>query len=370
MLPAWVFLALAAFAAAGLLSPLTSRAAWLHLMLAAGAMPLILAAMGHFIPVLTRTREAGGWVDTLPVAAFAAGTLAVVAFSLPALAWVWPLGALLALVPAAGMAAFSRQRRGAMLGQPHACLGWYEAALACLALALLAILAGRLWPEQFAALRRLHLHLNMLGFIGLTAVGTLAVLLPTAAGRPDPGAAPRLKRDLPLALAGTLLIAAGAAWFAPLVWLGVALWGVPLVRLGRAWATLYRSEILALHGASPLLAAASVGFALSLLAGAVAPLTGKKSADATFVAGFLLPLVTGASAQLLPVWLKPGVQGPWHAGLRGRLGRHGGVRAAFFLLAGSLTAGGVRCGLLLGVTILLWSLLQYTLAVIRAQSNR
>lgn len=55
MLPALVCLALAAFAAALLGSPHAGRAAALHLVLAVGAMPLILGAMTHFIPVLTRT---------------------------------------------------------------------------------------------------------------------------------------------------------------------------------------------------------------------------------------------------------------------------------------------------------------------------
>lgn len=364
MLPAWVFFALTAFAAALLLAPLAGRAAWLHLMLAAGAMPLIIAAMAHFIPVLTRTREAEGWVESLPLVALAGGGLAVLAFSFPSLAWLWMPGALLALVPVGGLLFFSRQRRVAMLGRPHPGLAWYEAALACLGLALVAVLAGALWPQQFAALRRLHLHLNTLGFIGLTAFGTLAVLLPTVAGRPDAEAASRLKRDLPIALAGAVTIAAGAAWFMPLAWVGAMLWGWPLGRMAHAWIRRYRAEIFALHGAAPLLAAATAGFVVSLLAGAMAPVTGRAVADAAFVAGFLLPLVSGASAQLLPVWLRPGVQSDWHAGLRHRLGRHGGARAGLFFIAGLLTASGVRCGLLLGASILIWSLLQSAYAVV------
>lgn len=58
MLPALVFLALVAFAAALLWAPHAGRAAVLHLILAVGAMPLIFGAMSHFIPVLTRTRAA------------------------------------------------------------------------------------------------------------------------------------------------------------------------------------------------------------------------------------------------------------------------------------------------------------------------
>jgi hypothetical protein len=69
------------------------------------------------------------------------------------------------------------------------------AALSCLLLAL----AGRswlglLWPAGLCGLARLvHLHLNTLGFIGLTAIGTLHVLMPTVLGQPDPLVAQRLQ---------------------------------------------------------------------------------------------------------------------------------------------------------------------------------
>ena len=59
-----------------------------------------------------------------------------------------------------------------------------------------------------------------------------------------------------------------------------------------------------------------------------------RPAVAGFVIAFLLPLVSGAAAHLLPVWLRPGVQGPWHQLLRTRLCRWGGVRGLLLLLLG------------------------------------
>src|SRR5512139_678864 len=221
-LPALVLIALVAFAAALLGSPHAGRAATLHLVLAVGAMPLIFGAMTHFIPVLTRTRGAPAGLLALPILALAGGALVVAALGLPGMAWGRHAGAVMAATAAATLLVWSRRRRTLMLGRPHPGLAWYEAALACLACALLAILAGAVWQQQWAALRRLHLHLNTLGFIGLTAVGTLAVLLPTATSRPDPEVGPRLRRDLPWAVAGTLLVAIGAAWFAPLAGFGGA----------------------------------------------------------------------------------------------------------------------------------------------------
>ncbi len=365
MLPALVSLALAAFAAAllGLLH--AGRAATLHLVLAVGAMPLIFGAMSHFIPVLTRSRIAPAGLAALPVLALAGGVLVVAALSLPGMAWGRFAGAFLAAAAAGTLLAWSRRRRAGMLGRPHPGLAWYEAALACLVFALLAILASAIWPQQWAALRRLHVHLNTLGFIGLTAFGTLAVLLPTVTGRPDPEAGPRLRRDLPLAVAGTVLVAVGAAWFAPLAGIGGALWAIPLVRLAASWLRLYRAEIFAPHGAAPLLAAALAGFFLSLLYGAAALSPAGLTPTSVYVVGFLLPLVSGAASQLLPVWLRPGVQDDRHARLRGDLGRYGGARAVLFCISGIVSGTGREWGLLLGASTLLWFMLQAGAALVR-----
>ena len=358
MLPALVSIALAAFAAAllGLLH--AGRAATLHLVLAVGAMPLILGAMSHFIPVLTRTRTAPAGLVGIPVLALSGGILVVAALSLPGMVWGRFAGAFLAAAAASTLLAWSRSRRAEMLGRPHPGLAWYEAALACLVSALLAILASAIWPQQWPALRRLHLHLNTLGFIGMTAFGTLAVLMPTVTGRSDPEAGPRLRRDLPWAVAGTLLVAVGAAWFAPLAGIGGALWAIPPVRLAAAWLRLYRAEIFALHGAAPLLAAALAGFLLSLFYGAAAITLADLTPTSVYVAGFLLPLVSGAASQLLPVWLRPGVQDDRHARLRDGLGRYGGARAMLFCISGTMAGTGREWGLMLGAATLLWFMLQ------------
>lgn len=370
-LPALVLLALVAFAAALLGAPHAGRAAALHLILAVGAMPLIFGAMSHFIPVLTRTRTATSGLLGIPVLALAGGALAVGALSLPELFWGRYAGALLAVTAASALLVWSRRRRAGMLGRPHPCLAWYETALACLVLALLAILASAIWPQQTIALHRLHLHLNTLGFVGLTAVSTLAVLLPTVAGRPDPEVGSRLRRDLPWAVAGTLLVAIGSAWYSPLAWIGGALWALPLVRLGASWLRLYRVEILARHGAAPLLAAALAGLALSMVFGAMNSIPAAGAFRATepalaFVNGFMLPLVSGAASQLLPVWLRPGVQSSWHAGLRDSLGRYGGVRAVLFCTGGLVAGLGHPWGLLLGAATLIWFLLQAATALLQA----
>lgn len=371
LLPALVFLALTVFAGALLMSPLLGRTATLHLVLAVGAMPLIFGAMSHFIPVLTRTRTAVAGIAAAPFLALIGGAMAVGAFSFTAVVWAWRVGAVLALAAAVMLLAWSWRRRAAMVGRPHPGLAWYEAALTCLALALFAILSVVAWPQQFAVLRQFHLHLNMLGFIGMTAVGTLAVLLPTVIGKPDPQSGDQLRRDLPWAVAGTLLVAAGSMWLGALAWLGAALWAVPLLRMGTRWLTVYRQQVLSLHGAAPLLAAALAGFAFSIVLDAVtatATAGGLGAVDPAkaYVAAFLLPLVTGAASQLLPVWLRPGVQTAWHGALRQSLARFGGARALLFLAAGATAGLGRGCGLLLGAAALIWFLLQAAMALVNA----
>jgi len=367
-LPALVVLALVAFAAALLWAPHAGRAAALHLLLAVGAMPLIFGAMSHFIPVLTRTRSAPPGLLGIPVLALAGGALVVGALSLPDLYWGRHAAAILAASAASALLVWSRRRRAGMLGRPHPCLAWYEVALACLVSALLAILASAIWPQQTIALHRLHLHLNTLGFVGLTAISTLSVLLPTVADRPDREVGSRLQRDLPWAVAGTLLVAFGSAWFSPLAWIGGSVWAVPLVRLGSSWLRLYRAEILALHGAAPLLAAALAGLAVSMIFGAAAPIARATEPALAFVVGFMLPLVSGAATQLLPVWLRPGVQSGWHARLRDALGRHGGVRAVLFCLGGIVAGMGREWGLLLGAATLIWFLLQAGVALLQSKT--
>ena len=83
-------------------------------------------------------------------------------------------------------------------------------------LALLAAILIGLFPAYWRALRLFHLHLNTIGLVGLAALGTLPVLLPTALGKPDPEAAGWLRRRLWLVAGGALVIASGTAILWPL----------------------------------------------------------------------------------------------------------------------------------------------------------
>lgn len=370
MLPFLVASAVAAFALALalLLSGGASPAAAAHVAFAAGILPLISGAMMHFVPVLTRSGAPAPALRRLPLAFLAAGVLAALAFVRPS--WFDPLvhvGAGLAFVAALVMAGWIVGRGRPMLGAPHPGLHWYLAAVLCLALALAAVLAMPALPAQRAALRLLHLHLNTLGFVGLTALGTLTVLLPTAVGRPDPDAAGWLRRMLTPVAAGVLLAAAGTAWWMPAAYLGALLLFVPVALLGTAWVVRFSDGIVRMHGAAPALALALAGL-LMLLSGGMLHANHRLDGGAAvfgFLTAFLLPLVTGAASQLLPVWLKPGVQTDWHRVARARLGRFAVLRGLTFLAAGLGIALGAAAAAWLAAAALAAFALQVLNALLR-----
>lgn len=324
---------------------------WAHALLAVGVMSLIPAAMQHFVPVLTRSAGVSPAAARLPLAMMLAGVLASLAL-LGILPYpVIGAAAALALATLVALLAWIWRKGRQAVGRPHPGLNWYVAALACLLLGLLAALSIPLWPVQHAALRAFHLHVNLYGFVGLTAIGTLQVLLPTATGQADPEVAARLRADLKWAVAGSLLLATaqafGLAWLAIV---GAALWAWPLLRMLSAWWRMQRRNIFSLHGAAPVLAAAALGFACAL-AGAA---TGQAAPLTVVLPGFLFPLIVGAASQLAPVFLQPGVATDWHARSRTWLGRWSGLRALLFLTAAILPLFGLQCSGIPALLGLLW----------------
>lgn len=316
-----------------------------HLAFALGVMPLILAAMAYFVPVLTRGSGLGFGAWGPPLLALAGGALAVFSFATDFSSTRLGLGAALAGLAALSLGGWTLNRAHKMFGPRHRGLDWYLAALGFLLLALLAVILMPIFPAQRGGLRLFHLHANLLGFVGLTALGTVQVLLPTCLGQADPDAALRLRRDIKWAAAGAMLIALGAAIRLPpsastlgltLALLGAAFYGWAILRMLHAWQSRFGQALLQMHGAAPSLTAAALGLFGMLVLGVAhsfAWLPARPSV-AGFVFAFLLPLVSGAAAHLLPVWLRPGVQGEWHYVLRARLCRWGGLRGLLLLLLG------------------------------------
>jgi len=310
-----------------------------HVAFAPGVLPLILAAISYFVPVLTRS--AGFAASWPPLLAWTGGLVAVVAFAGDFSPPLLSLAAALSAIAALGLGGWTLSRARHMLGPRHRGLDWYLAALGFLLLALLAVVLMPLFPAQRNALRLFHLHANLLGFVGLAALGTLQVLLPTCLGQADPDAAPRLRRDIKWAAAGVLLVAVGAALAPSLALIGALIYGVVVVRMLNAWRRRFGTALLQTHAAASSLAAAALGLLGLLVLGAAHGFgwMPARPAVAGFVVAFLLPLVSGAAAHLLPVWLRPGIQSPWHHALRARLCRWGGLRGLFLLLLGLAITG-------------------------------
>jgi hypothetical protein len=325
---------------------------WAHLVLAVGVMTLITAAMQHFVPVLTRSRGAGRWTARLPFLMLAAGGLALAVFS-GWLEFAWVTGAaMLALTGTIAMVAWMRGKARQTLGRPHPGLAWYIAAMACLGLGLIAAAAIPWFPAWHTALRAFHIHINLYGFVGLTAIGTLQVLMPTAANQADPDVGARLRLDLKWALTGSLALALGQSLWLPLAWLGGALWFWVIGRMGWAWWRLHRAKIFGWHGAEPVLAAALLGFACAL-AGVLLDLDNLLPLT-IFLPGFLMPLVTGAAGQLGPVWIEAGRSMARHAEDRAKITRWNSIRALLFLSAAVLPLLGFKCSGMPALTALVW----------------
>lgn len=325
-----------------------------HVAFAVGIVPLIFGAMLHFVPVLTRGSSPHRLIAALPFVAQLVGVLVVCILQGLLPRWLLHLAATLDLALALVLAIWMLLRARRALGAPHPGWRWYAASLAMLVLALVAVppLAVGLAP---VALRNFHLHLNTFGFIGLAALGTLPVLLPTALGRPDTQAAHWLRRRLPVALAGILTLAVGAALATPVAIVGSAFLAVVALGLLAHWGRSFGWKILLSDGAAAPLAAATGFYGLLQLAGVGHGLrvTSPDGLVAAFAAGFLFPLVTGALTQLLPVWRHPGPQTPVRLEMRRRLARFGGLRALLLPAAGVLLvmrlapAGAVLAGVAL-----------------------
>lgn len=356
MLPFQVTVVLLAFAAASLLLALTPGSAAVvsyHMVFAIGIVPLILAAMVYFIPVLTRSKNSGRIIHALPFAALIGGVLVTGYFAFPRVIWHGQyIAAAIVMMTVVNLGYWAYRLGSNAIGKPHPCLNWYLAAMACLFAALGAIFMIYFIPSQRAALRLFHLHLNTLGFIGITALGTLQVLLPTVARRSDPAVGARMLRHLKWLVAGTVLIAFGAAWQPAVAWVGLAILVIPIFDIARSWARLYGAEVFALHGAAPALAAALAGYMVVLIVGtAHAALYPHLNPVAVFIIAFLMPLVTGAASHLLPLWLKPGLQTSWHQVARERLEFGGGLRGLIFLVSGILAGLGYKAGWIMAAII-------------------
>ncbi len=199
----------------------------------------------------------------LPNAAQGFGVVAVLAMQ----GWLpYPLvyvAAVCDLLAAAILINWIALRVRMTLGSPHPGWRWYGVALGCLILALLSVLLIPFWQNYWQALRLFHMHLNTLGLVGLAALGTLPVLMPTALGKPDPEAASWLRRRLWLVASGALVVATGVVIAWPFATPGALLILVCALGLAGHWSRRFGLKAVLMDGVAASLFASVVGLMVS-----------------------------------------------------------------------------------------------------------
>lgn len=299
------------------------EAGWLmvHTTLLGAATTAILIWSQHFADTLLRHPAAfGRRSHALRLVGHTIGAV-LVATGIVAGQWAVVLagGILVGLVAVAHASSLGQQLKTALPSRFGSLVGFYIAA----SLALVVGVGLGVWmarPEVTAAVHdRLylaHISLNVLGWIGLTVLGTVILLWPTVlhAKITDP-AQLSARRSLPLLVFGLVIVLA-AAVFDVQVGVGVGL----LVYLAGVVMVLVPAIGQARQMPPQNYAGWSMGLALLWLAGCVAALGvqiisaaswadavgGMQILVAPFVVGFVAQIVSGALSYLLPVVLGGG----------------------------------------------------------------
>jgi nitrite reductase (NO-forming) len=320
---------LAYLAAGGVVLALGDRitsGGWLalHLVLLGAASNAIVAWSEYFAAALLHTTPAGERLALARTVALNAGIVAVLVGVPTGRQALAAAGAGLAgvVVLVHGLTLAGRVGR-ALPGRLSGTVWFYVAAGA----ALLAGMGMGLWlaggvagsADAYLALRLAHAHLNVLGWVGLTVIGTQFTLWPTVLRtRMVPGLERAVRWSLPPLAAGLAVAAAGlAARHRPTALAGLAIYAaglgialVPFVRTARgrpprtaaAWMLGAGMAWLVVAVAGDLVALAASSDVVEL-DGRVARLV------PAVVAGFALQTLTGALSYLLPVVFGRGAWG-------------------------------------------------------------
>ncbi|MGP7960352.1 multicopper oxidase domain-containing protein [Sanguibacter sp. A247] len=191
---------------------------WLlvHLTLLGAATNAILVWSAHFADALLRRRVAEGarrW-QAVRLVTLNVGVLATVVGMVASRWGVTIVGAsIVGLAVAWHGAALARSTRGALTGPLAVCVRFYVAAAWLLPFGAVAgvLLARGAAPGEHARLILAHTGLNVLGFIGLTVLGTLVTLWPTMLRTTmDPRAVRAVTPTLALTLTGLTVGVAGS----------------------------------------------------------------------------------------------------------------------------------------------------------------
>ncbi|MDF3147022.1 hypothetical protein, partial [Streptomyces sp. T21Q-yed] len=315
----WLALALLAVAAQDSLPV----ARWLavHMFLLGAVTTAILIWSEHFAVALLHAKipDARGSATRLATANLAvAGLLIGVWTAQPVLTAI--SAALLVAAATAHLMMLIRLRRGALGGRLKPIVSYYQAAIAALiagaVLGWLLATGGAGGPDRYAGLRLAHIHVTLLGWIGLPVLGTLFMLWPTVLGVRMKDRTTKVSRWV-LWLTGSGLLVAIAAL--ALGWRWPAAAGLALYADGAALAV--NLFVRTVRGNRPVSAAAAwmlaaatcwllIAVAADLAWLAARPLaaaqTGIDTLLPVLLIGFVAQILIGALTYLLPVVLSTG----------------------------------------------------------------
>jgi hypothetical protein len=312
---------LAAMVAVGLAHPLLPQSRWLliHLLLLGAVTNAIVVWSAHFAAAILRSPAAAGRRgEAGRLAVLNLGVLGVLAGGSAGPAWLGAVGAGAVFGSvAAHLYALAIRLRRALPARFAVTVHYYLAA----GLALLAGIPAGAWmllidDDQRPRLLLFHAHVNLLGWVTLTVLGTLLTLWPTVLRtRMVAGAGRATTRALPLCVAGLACLSVGTlAWWPVLAATGLALFGAAAILVVIPAAVTARTRPPASFAAWSI--AAGAGWLLVALAwDAIALLTAPSALaaadrfDAILIplgGGFVAQVLIGALSYLLPMALGGG----------------------------------------------------------------
>lgn len=314
---AWLFAAVVV----ALAHPFVPAPRWLllHLLLLGALTHAILVWSRYFTETLLHLPPGDRAPQSRRLLLHNAGALTVIAGELTA---TWPMTVAGAASVAAAVvwhgASLVRARRAALPARFAGTVGFYVAAACFLPLGagLGVLLARDLADPWHTRLLVAHVVVNLLGWIGLTVVGTLVTLWPTMLRtRIAPGAERAARRALPVLIASALTAAGAAvAGSLPLTAAGIAGYVAGLLLTGRGLVEPARRKPPASYPTWSALAAVCwlTGCLIALVVG-IGTAASWTEARATFgwlvpflAAGFGAQLLLGALGYLVPVALGGG----------------------------------------------------------------
>ncbi|GAA3480680.1 cupredoxin domain-containing protein [Streptomyces yanii] len=317
LVAAWVVLALLAAS----IQQTLPVARWLaiHLFLLGAATTAIVVWSEHFAVVMLHARLPDRRWSNARLAGVNTGVVGVLTGVWADLPVLTGAGcALTVTAVAAHLVVLVRMRRGALGGRLAPIADYYRAGAAALIVGAVLgwlLVTDRAGPQHYTGLKLAHVHVTLLGWIGLPVLGTLFMLGPTVLGVRMAERTTRLARWVLMMTGGGLLTAVAGlvAGWRPAAVLGIALYAAGAAVAAQLLARTVRRPAISAAAAWMLAAAAGwllVGLVADLVLLAARPLAEARDDIGSLVpvllAGLVAQVLIGALTYLLPIVLAGG----------------------------------------------------------------